>query len=394
MPSPYWESQTAPLYGAARTIGSGIASLPMMRAMAANRAAQGQFYQAHAEQEQAAAGEAAARQAQIQQAIETEFGKTSSGTQFSKTLARILPIMSDPNSTPEARRQAASDAMSDFGQLAADKPDEALKTFETMEQLGRNNPGDFTQNFIAMNGGKMPTGSDALSDEQLAAAQSAKGAPAANAASTATIAANLPANVIKSVEQSQPIPNNPAMLGMTPKPLPLTMSQALQGKLQNTFVQLVQNGVPPAQAEIYAKGLVMGTNATAQPTITTKNPGSPEVRTPGRLWGTNVTPAVPPTLSTNSFHVASGGADQTMVGQLAKDPRFSGVLNQLGLAPTAGATQTSTAESQLPDFTGQPTTTNGQPKQLDPDTARQFLQQAGGDKNKARQMATQAGYTF
>jgi len=245
------------------------------------------------------------------------------------------------------------------------------------------------QQFEANNPGKLVTGSDVLSDPQLAAAQSTKGAPAANAASTATIAANLPANVIKSVEQSQPIPNNPAMLGMTPKPFPLTMSQALQGKLQNTFVQLVNNGVPPAQAEIYAKGLVMGTNATAQPVTVTN---SPEI--PAKPGFFRDTPAVPANISTNSFQATPGGADQTIVGQLAKDPRFSGVLNQLGLAPTAGATQTSTAESQLPDFTGQPTTTNGQPKQLDPDTARQFLQQAGGDKNKARQMATQAGYTF
>lgn len=33
-------------------------------------------------------------------------------------------------------------------------------------------------------------------------------------------------------------------------------------------------------------------------------------------------------------------------------------------------------------------------KQLDADTARQFLQRAGGDKDKARQMAKDAGYSF
>lgn len=33
-------------------------------------------------------------------------------------------------------------------------------------------------------------------------------------------------------------------------------------------------------------------------------------------------------------------------------------------------------------------------KPLDPETAKKFLQQAGGDKNKAREMARQAGFTF
>ena len=394
MPSPYWESQTAPLYGAARTIGSGIASLPMMRAMAAQRAAQAGYYVQRGQELEQTGREAAARTGLIEQQTSDLANQGDEAREFSDSAANAIPVFSDPGATPDDRKAAATDLMRKFGRLSSKKPEEAMTIFDHLVQRMQANPTDQVQQFEANNPSKLVTGSDVLSDPQLAAAQSTKGAPAANAASTATIAANLPANVIKSVEQSQPIPNNPAMLGMTPKPFPLTMSQALQGKLQNTFVQLVQNGVPPAQAEIDAKGLVMGTNSTAQPTITTKNPGSPEVRTPGRLWGTNVTPAVPPTLSTNSFHVASGGADQTMVGQLAKDPRFSGVLNQLGLAPTAGATQTSTAESQLPDFTGQPTTTNGQPKQLDPDTARQFLQQAGGDKNKARQMATQAGYTF
>ncbi len=36
----------------------------------------------------------------------------------------------------------------------------------------------------------------------------------------------------------------------------------------------------------------------------------------------------------------------------------------------------------------------GQPKQLDAHTAQSFLAQAGGDKNKARAMAQQQGYTF
>ena len=37
---------------------------------------------------------------------------------------------------------------------------------------------------------------------------------------------------------------------------------------------------------------------------------------------------------------------------------------------------------------------NNQPKQLDPQTAQQILQQAGGDKDKARQIARSQGYSF
>jgi hypothetical protein len=386
MPSPFWQAQTAPLYGAARTIGSGIASLPMMRAMAANRAAQGQFYQAHAAQEMGAAD--LERQKAAAMANETQ-----EGSDFADSAASAVPVFSDPSATPDDRRAAATDLMRKAGKLAAKDPDKAMQIFDHLVQRMQASPTDQVQQFEANNPGKLVTGADVLSDPQLAAAQSAKGAPAVNSASTAQIAANLPANAIKSVEQSEPIPNNPATSGMTPKPFPLTISQAIQSKLQNTFTQLVQSGVPPAQAEIQAKGLVMGTNATAQPTITTNNPGSPEVRTPGRLWGTNVTPAVPPTLSTNSFHVAPGGADQTIVSALMQNPKTAAVIQQLGLDQGGAAPQTQTAQAG-PDAGAMPATTTGTPKQLDPETARQILQQAGGDKNKARQMATQAGYTF
>ena len=274
--TPYWQQQVDPFYGGARTIGAGIARIPMMRAMAANRAAQGQFYTAHAEQERAAAEEATARQAQIQQAIETQFGKTSSGTQFSKTLARILPIMSDPSSTTEARRQAASDAMSDFGQLAADKPDEALKTFEAMEQLGRNNPGDFTQNFIAMNGGKLPTGNDALSDQQLAAAQDAKIAqetrPPAGQLSSRVITIKHPAVPDKAAVPGPTHwlkpnePGTPAVPG-TPE-----WTEEIKGPTDGSPTALTQFSQDPRLGPVL-KQILPGTQ-------TANSPGAPDTGTP------------------------------------------------------------------------------------------------------------------
>jgi hypothetical protein len=352
--TPYWQQQVDPFYGGARTIGEGIARIPMMRSMAAQRAAQSQYQLAHAEQEREAA------ELERQKAIAAA-NETQESSDFAEAAATAVPVFSDPSSKQEDRQAAATDLMRKAGRLAAKNPDKAMQIFDHLVQRMQVNPTDLTQQY-EVNSGKTLTGSDVLTDEQLAAAQAAKNAPKGtapiNAASTSTIAAGLPAAALKSVSESQPIPGNPATPTPTGyKPFPLTISQALQSKLQNTFVQLVESGVPPAQAEIQAKGLVLGTNATAEPNIVTNSPGSPEIRTPGKIWGTNVTPAVPPTTSTNSYTVQPGGADQTIVGQLSKDPRFSGLLNQLGLAPVTAtspdvpdtgtlAPQTSTATVQ------------------------------------------------
>ena len=63
-------------------------------------------------------------------------------------------------------------------------------------------------------------------------------------------------------------------------------------------------------------------------------------------------------------------------------------------APAPGAVPASATPSGKPQG-GQPQTKAPQPKPLtDPNVARQYLQKAGGDKNKARQLAKQDGYTF
>ena len=61
MPSAYWQQQTEPFNNGLRTIGAALANRPYMQAMANNRAMMGQYYQAHAGQEEASAEEARAR---------------------------------------------------------------------------------------------------------------------------------------------------------------------------------------------------------------------------------------------------------------------------------------------------------------------------------------------
>jgi hypothetical protein len=271
--------------------------------------------------------------------------ETQEGSDFADSAANAVPVFSDPNAKPEDRQKAATDLMRKAGRLAAKDPDKAMQIFDHLVQRMQASPTDLTQQY-EVNSGKTLTGNDVLTDQQLADAQAAKNAPKGtqpiDTASTATIASKLPSNVIQSVEQSNPIPGNPAtpLAGGGNKPFPLTLSQALQSKLQNTFAQLVKSGVSPAEAEIQARGLVMGTNATAAPVTTTNSPGSPAVK--GFFKDT---PAVPPNVTTNSFTAQPGGADQTIVAALMQNPKTAAVIQQLGLAP---ATANAAADSGTP----------------------------------------------
>ncbi|HVX56986.1 MAG TPA: hypothetical protein VHA37_04590 [Candidatus Saccharimonadales bacterium] len=79
---------------------------------------------------------------------------------------------------------------------------------------------------------------------------------------------------------------------------------------------------------------------------------------------------------------------------------LEGTLKKKEVVPPGLRKSVATADPRNP---GSKTTISGPadqvdqamaPKPLDPATAAQFLQQAGGDKNKARQLARQAGYQF
>lgn len=61
---------------------------------------------------------------------------------------------------------------------------------------------------------------------------------------------------------------------------------------------------------------------------------------------------------------------------------------------TSGAADAMRNPAPYAGFGGGTSTGTGSVGNLTPDIARQFLQQAGGDKEKARQMARDAGYTF
>ncbi len=77
------------------------------------------------------------------------------------------------------------------------------------------------------------------------------------------------ADTLKSAEQSHPTPTNPA----TGKPYPLTIAPEIQANLKAVYRALAQAGVP--HAEYDAQQLVMGTNWTIVPNITTNSLGNP-----------------------------------------------------------------------------------------------------------------------
>jgi hypothetical protein len=345
--------------GAGRTIGMGIAQLPMMRAQAANRAAQGQFYVAHAGQEEAAAEEARAR------AGLTDTQNQRGQLQLSAAM-KAVGILQQPGALTR----------DDEGNLVLDKDAEQGILASV---AGASTGGDDMSKGV---GGLVTAGNAAnqarLNREVKAALP--KGTPPINASATATIAGNLPASALKSVEESNPIPGNPATPLATGgnKPFPLTLSQALQSKLQNTFTQLVKSGVSPAEAEIQARSLVMGTNATAAPVTVTNSPGSPAIK--GFIRDT---PAVPPNVSTNSFTVQPGGADQTIVSALMQNPKTAAVIQQLGLAPATANTpaDNGTPAPQAGTATAKPASTP-QPQHVayllqHPELAQQFDQKFG-----------------
>ena len=121
------------------------------------------------------------------------------------------------------------------------------------------------------------------------------------------------------------------------------MPQNTQFKLKQTFGQLVAAGMSPAEAEIAAPRLVVGTNSVPQPVITTNSPGTPATGLGGKLWIGS--PATPPVTSTNSMSIPESGADQTIIGALQK--RYPDLVRQLGL-DTATANNPSTPEAVEP----------------------------------------------
>ena len=329
--SPFWQQQVDPFYGGARTIGEGIARIPMMRAMAANRAAQGQFYQAHAEQERQAAGEAAARSG----LIDTQSKRGQLQISAALEASRILQ-------QPGALRR------DDEGNLVLDQ---AAEQGIMSSIAGLSTGGDD----MAKGVGNLMTSGNAANQARLN--RSAKSATDAskvnNSAQVSTIANNLPASVIKSMGESYPQPAITQPGENTPKPRPITMSQGTQFKLKSTFDQMVAAGMSPAEAEIAAPRVAIGTNSVPQPVVTTNVPAGPPVH---HWFGRSDTPGTPAVTSTNSASIPESGADQTILGAIQK--RYPDLVKQLGLdtatANSPGAPDTGTPAPQTSTATVQP----------------------------------------
>jgi hypothetical protein len=326
--SPFWQQQIDPFIGAGRTINAGIAQLPMMRAMVANRAAQGQFYVAHAGQEEAAAEEARAR------AGLTDTQNQRGQLQLSAAM-KAIGILQQPGALTR----------DDEGNLVLDKDAEQGILASV---AGASTGGDDMSKGV----GGLVTAGNAANQARLnreAKAALPKGTLPIDAASTATIANSLPSSVIKSMGESYPQPDVVQPGATTPAPRPITMGQNTQFKLQNTFNEMVDAGIPPAEARIMAPRVVIGTNSVPQPVVTTNVPAGPPVS----HWYGADTPGTPAVTSTNSMSIPESGADQTIIGALQK--RYPDLVKQLGLdtatanAPSASgavAPQAGTATAQ------------------------------------------------
>jgi hypothetical protein len=180
-----------------------------------------------------------------------------------------------------------------------------------------------------------------------------KGTLPIDAASTATIANSLPSSVIKSMGESYPQPDVVQPGATTPAPRPITMGQNTQFKLQNTFNEMVDAGIPPAEARIMAPRVVIGTNSVPQPVVTTNVPAGPPVH---HWLGRADTPGTPAVTSTNAMSIPESGADQTIIGAMQK--RYPDLVKQLGLdtatATTPGSPDTGTPAPQTSTATVQP----------------------------------------
>jgi len=117
--SPYWQEQMSPWTRASQNISEQLMRLPAMRAMGQQRAAMGQYYQAHAGQEDAAAEEALARTRLLTaQSVDAESGNASQD----RLSAALKKVVTNPNDT-----DAAGDAISEFGHYFKKNPDAAAK---------------------------------------------------------------------------------------------------------------------------------------------------------------------------------------------------------------------------------------------------------------------------
>lgn len=98
-----------------------------------------------------------------------------------------------------------------------------------------------------------------------------------------------------------------------------------------------------------------------------------------------------------SWAPVSINAPERPMNQL-EDAAVQPILDQMKArqagAPTGNIIQQSAANAQVPTPVGQGVTPPQSSKPLDAQTASALLQKAGGDKNKARALAQQLGYTF
>ena len=138
MPSAYWDAQTAPFNTGIRSIGQALMQRPYMQAMANQRAAMSQFYQAHAGQEEAAAEEARARTTKL--GVDTQRGQLqlSSALALADRFKQPGAITQDKEGNLVIDKAAIGDVVSAISGESKDATDASTSIAGLLK--GRNEP--------------------------------------------------------------------------------------------------------------------------------------------------------------------------------------------------------------------------------------------------------------
>lgn len=123
--SPYTAEQISPFARAAQNIGDRLAQMPYMRMMGQQRAAMGQYYQAHAGQEAAAAAEAGAHSRLYNAQAEDEEQGNAAQMRLSDALKKFA---ADPNDT-----DATGDMLSQMGNFFKKNPEQASRALGNLQ---------------------------------------------------------------------------------------------------------------------------------------------------------------------------------------------------------------------------------------------------------------------
>lgn len=294
-----------------RSIGTIMAQMPAIRAMASQRQAMAEFQRAHAGYETAATGEANARTGLIgQQTMGESLKNKLTQTAIDKQAAlmdemRTNPPVINPDGSITFPK-GTGDVLADLMGLSTDpvKDAQTIKTISTIPKT------------VAPVGGKVNPPNPP------------------NSADAAGVISGIGANLIKNFTNSGQVP-----LDDKGRPsIPISIAPNLSTDMSDKAAMLSADGMPLPEATSFGRRLVMGVNPTMKPNVVTNTPAIP---------GGVFSKAIPAVTSTNRFDVTPDtNSIAQIVSQLIKiNPRGAAALgfdtNQVPAAVNADVQQRS-----------------------------------------------------